>query len=127
MKINNNILEIFNELDNHSIRHQVEFRPNEAAQIKDVSDLVKNINKIIPLMNYPGNNPNNGHTHHKFKVGRECGRVLYLNVVKAYMPKEFNWNHFFGALKELGRDFHADENELHENSSGSMTWRYWWD
>ena len=106
---------------------------NEASPLRLVT-LIEDIDNLIPPMNYGKcngkDNPNNGKTHHTFTVGRENSRVLYLNVIKAYMPANTNYDNHGGLadkLIALGRKAQADEAHITENDSGAFTFRFWWD
>lgn len=121
-----NILNAFLILDDVSIQHKVGFNAVGALGVHDVADLVKEVNSIIPPMQYPGDNPNNGQPFHTFTIGKEFSRVVYVNVVKAYR-KDINYEKLTKELRAVGKAYHADENDLHENTDGIFIWRFWWD
>lgn len=137
--INMNLNKTLLDLDKQSIHWKVELDPEQTLQFVSEADayngftqddlvkLVKSVNEIIPPMKFPGENPNNGKTHHKFIVGNECSRVIYLQIIKTYLPKDFDYTNLIVRLSEIGAKANADENDLHENENGSFKWRWWFD
>lgn len=97
------------------------------------------INKLVPPMNFsetsPGfSNPNNGKPHHKFRIGRESSMVLYLDINKFYMPKNFDYTLLENQLASVAKFMKADEFWTTENteptghySQGVFIYRFWWD
>lgn len=126
-----------------SLHFQVTLNPKETLKFfnykkgcpSTMSELIIAINKLIPVKNYPGDNPNNGDMSHNFRVGREYSQVLYLEVIKAYLPKDFDYIELANKLKLLAINAHCDEYMIIENSSepfmdgitGEFLYRFWWD
>ncbi len=126
-------------LDPHCLNYQVEMQPDDALALtsrigeynnateENLTELVKGINAIIPPMHFGEGNPNNGRAHHTFKIGREYSRVLYLAIVKTYLPKDFNYKELINSLNRLAASKEADEYDVIENDTISFTFRMWWD
>lgn len=126
-------------LDTYSNHYQVEMRPDEAMEFTAALDdyngfdpdravkLIERINDLIPPMQFGSGNPNNDKPHHTFRVGREYSRVMYLDVVKAYMPINHDYAKLAGKLGRLGNDVNADEAGVVEDTDGCFTFRFWWD
>lgn len=95
-----------------------------------LAELITKIGQMVPPMQYGlvngEPNPNNGRTHHEFYVGREYSRVLYLEIVKTYMPKYWNWETFDYDLKQLANLAMANEFSANHNEY-SVSYRFWWD
>ena len=125
-------------LDPHSLRYQVEMTPSEALDFtgqlenyndfypESVAELLEKINDLIPAMQFAPNNPNNGRPHHTYRVGRESSRVLYLDIVKAYMPAS-DYAAIAHTLTAWGHKAKADEAWVEEDSESMFTFRFWWD
>lgn len=100
---------------------------------------IEEINNLVPPMNFgetsPGfPNPNNGKPHHKFCIGREGSMVLYLDLDKFYMPKDFDYTLLENQLASVAKFMKADEYWTTVNtessgrySLGNFTYRFWWD
>ena len=90
-------------------------------------DLHASIDAAIPPMLFGPGNANNGHPHHLYRVGRECRRVLYVEVIHSYLktrPGELD--RIDAKLRALSQKYEADE--FHRDpGEGSDTWRFWWD
>ncbi|HEY9824862.1 MAG TPA: hypothetical protein V6D19_05400 [Stenomitos sp.] len=90
------------------------------------------INKTIPVIDF-GNtdygtpNPNNGRVHHHFLIGVEGSTVLYLQIRKAYMPKNFNYEKLEAELKNIAQFMKADEYWITNNDQREFIYRFWWD
>jgi hypothetical protein len=141
--MNAKLLNLVLELDKCSIHHRVELNPETTVEYakqcqtynghnnQHLQGLVEKINKLIPPMNFPScnglANPNNGRTHHNFEVGNEGSRVIYLRIVKAYLPKNFNYDLLASNLCAAAQCAHADETHLIENNSHAFEYRFWWD
>lgn len=98
----------------------------------DLENLVMGINKIIPPMNFPNteyctNNPNNGKSHHQFKIGNEGSRVIYLVIRKFYMSKEYDYEKLGEQLSAIGKKSKADEAWSTRNDDSEYVFRFWWD
>lgn len=130
-------------VDNLSIQHRIEFRPAEALQFAGKCDqhghttdqlvgLIGKINQTVPPMDFGScngkPNPNNGHPFHTFQIGKECSRVVYLEVVTAYLkgytPQQIQA--LIGKLETIGKRAGCDE-VSHEVEELAFTIRYWFD
>lgn len=78
-----------------SLQHQVELAPLFALEFAqhaephgvDTATLVgfiETVNGTVPPMKFASGNPNNGSSHHKFSIGKEYKRVVYVNIVTCY-------------------------------------------
>jgi hypothetical protein len=127
------------DLDEFSLDYGVQVCPEEMLTLANVigqyneytpelaTRLVREINALIPPMNFQPGNVNNGRTHHHFKVGREGSRVLYLEIYKGYLPKDFDYAKLTAKLDLLAKAALADEHWATENSETAFTYRMWWD
>lgn len=125
-----NIIDILILLDSR-LHYNVTVNPEEAVAFAQKVDsgllgMIKEINSLIPKMDYGPNNPNTGQFHHNFKIGREYSRVVYLEFVKAYLPKDFNYLNLFDKLSKLSKIFRCDEFSI-DNQEGSVSVRFWFD
>lgn len=127
------------EMDSRSLRWNCELNPTEAFnflaaskeynEMKNLTGMVEKINKIIPKMQYGGENPNNGKTFHTFTVGNECSRVIYINIIKYYLKSRFtdsDITNLITKIQGLGRNAGADEISVDETDT-KATIRLWWD
>jgi hypothetical protein len=99
---------------------------------EDLENLIASINEIIPPMNFPDtpistNNPNNGKPHHQFKIGNEGSRVIYLVILKFYMPKEYNYEKLGKQLTVISKKCKADEAWSVQDDERNYVFRFWWD
>ncbi len=119
------------ELDAHALTYRVRMTPAEAAHFctrKDptLGDLLAEINKVIPVSQYEGDNPNNGKTHHHYHIGREGSRVVYVEVIAAYLNDDDTAKQVAADIQRLAKRYNADEiND--EGQQGSIFYRIWWD
>jgi hypothetical protein len=142
------------ELDRWSTNYQVETTPAEARDFfrcdeayneynpKKVLDLIRKIDERVPPMafadtgpNWP--NPNNGLAHHRYLIGNEGSRVLYLtispNYFASFRPKPGDRHQTvptFAALKstfeQYAKTAKVDEFTASETPN-RWTFRFWWD
>lgn len=92
-----------------------------------VLGLVRAANGLVPGMHAPGT-PNDGRVHHSWRVGREKSRVLYLDVVGAYLNLAVGGlDALTGTLERVGQDAGCDEVKTTMDGLGGFTVRYWWD
>jgi len=133
------------ELDRQALRWQVEVEPETAFRffaraeeynsMKEMSTLIFDIDKIIPLTQFPETNgwpnPNNGKQNHKYKVGNECSRVLYVEINPFYFKGEKrSLEEIAAQIEAVGQNHGADEVSS-EITSGEgwkhLSVRLWWD
>lgn len=117
-------------LDEVSLHHRVQLRPEEALAYFDKNskhhELINCINEAIPRMNFEKSNPNNGRMFHEFWVGREYSRVIYVDVVTAYLGDHNEHNEIYKRLERLAKLAWADEFSV-DREDGCWTYRFWWD
>lgn len=123
----NSILDGFRILDQNCLHFRVRFDSKESKKIADLKNFIEQINGLIPLMNFGGDNPNNNNPHHTFDIGREYTRVIYINVVKAYMPKDFSYDKLRSQIEKVAIKHYADEKDVIENTPSFFQMRIWWD
>jgi len=121
-------------LDNVCSEYRVKFTPEEAqlfCAIRDhkLGELLDEIDAIVPVKNYKPGNPNNGHPHHKYLIGREHSRVLYVHVVRAYLPDDEAVQTILSHLARLANEYGADEYGANETmlERNEIEYRIWWD
>lgn len=121
------LLEILKHLDWYN-----EFNPAR------VEAGIGEINNLVPPMNFgetsPGfPNPNNGKPHHEYRIGREYSMVLYVDILKTYMPKDFCYSQLSNQLAMVAKFMRADEFDVikdsphSERNPGEFIYRFWWD
>ena len=127
------------QLDDVANHYQVEFTPAEAREFavgeRVLAELLENIDKLIPLMNYPPidghENANNGKPHHVYKIGKEYSRVLYTEIRKMYLNgsggPEFDYKWLTGQLKLLAKAAGAKEFEVVKETETVYRFKMWWD
>jgi hypothetical protein len=126
-------------LDPLSLKHLVQFTPEEAVEFARLEtlrygptqDLVEGINELVPLSHEPPMNgkpnPNDGRAHHEVWIGREYSRVVYLVIHKTYMPDGFPYGELHTKLYRLGKSLGCDEVKCKRNNEGEFKFRFWWD
>ncbi len=119
------------ELDRLSLDYRVRMTPAEATyfcrhQDPTLGDLLAEISTIIPRCQYEGDNPNNGKIHHHYYIGREGSRVVYVEVIRAYLQSDDEATQLAADIARLAEQYKADEiND--EGKHGSLLIRIWWD
>jgi hypothetical protein len=78
-------------------------------------------------MQFGFDNPNNGHTFHTYQIGKEYSRVLYIEVVKTYITKPFDYARLARQLAAWAVAAGAGEHDVIENSPTAFEFRVWWD
>jgi len=71
------------------------------------------------------------------KSGENIPRVVYVSIVKAYIPENYDYGKLKEKLMALAKQFGCDEFKVTENSTepydksgritGAFTYRFWWD
>lgn len=78
-------------------------------------------------MQFGAGNPNNGKPHHRFFIGREFTRVIYLDIAKAYLENTVeDIPALIEKISQLGFDYHAQESGVYEQSAAGILLRFWW-
>lgn len=130
-------------LDEIAENYRVEVSPILAANLalalgdyndatgERLSGLIEEIDGMIPVMKFGDVDgrpkPNNGRTSHPYCIGREYSRVLYLKIIRAYIPIGFSFDLLSVALRRLGRKYHANEYSITDGRTGVFEYRFWWD
>ncbi len=107
-------------LDDLSLQWKAEFEALDAVEFgrsaiphgnmeqKELIDAIRAINEIMPRMQFAPGNSNNGRHAHKFVIGREYKRVLYVTVAKRSAPKDTDYNAITAKLKTISLAEEAD-------------------
>jgi hypothetical protein len=134
-------------LDPLSTHWQVELTPEDAHLFvcaaedynnftrADLATLIQRIDHAIPPIQFNPGNPNNGKPHHKYRIGNEGSRVIYLDIHKGYLKGRWapaDYDHLAQYLKALAVAAHADEYDIDQDidftpPDGLWTFRFWWD
>lgn len=121
---NNNLLCKMEEIDDLATHYSIKLSPAEAfyffAHFKRdlyIAEMIYEINKIVPRTQFDGDNPNNGTVNHCFYVGKEGYRVVTLQIVKGYIPKDFDYEKLGEQLSKLSHNFEADEADIIVNET----------
>jgi hypothetical protein len=127
------------DLEKDSIQHQVQFHPTEALSFATVAKpaglgqlelvkLIEKINSLIPRMDFGPNNGSTGDPFHKFRIGLEYSRVVYIVVPKNYVPKmtPADWMKLVAQIRAVATKFKADEYKV-DIEPACLTFRLWWD
>jgi len=117
--------------DGSALTYRIRMLPEEAAafcekQDPHAGDLIKEITEAIPKSQYTPDNPNHNTTHHHFYMGLECSRVIYVEVIRAYVKSDRDWAYISQAIPNLAKKYDADEIDDH-GEHGSLFIRIWWD
>lgn len=106
--------------------YRIYVEPEVAARVFQIlgngieSDFVNALNHVIP--------PDwHGNMGHKVGVGVENTRVIYVYVIKAYLPNDYNDSLLVLALDKLALEFKCDEYNPIRNDSAALIYRFWWD
>jgi len=107
--------------------------PDEAAQFchrrkeNYIGKLLSEIDKVVPRCNFPkGNNPNHNTTHHHYQIGREHTRVIYVEVVRAYLDSDETVKQIRHNIIKLAKEWGAEEIDDH-GKRDELFIRIWWD
>jgi len=115
-----------------ALDYRVRMTPEQAAVFckeRDpwVGDLLAQIDKIVPPSKYEDeSNPNHGRTHHHYFIGQEGSRVVYVQVIRAYLESYQVASDLNDQIIKLAKTFDPDEVE-DRSSDGSIFLRLWWD
>jgi hypothetical protein len=134
-------LSLVRQLLEKSLNFRVELNPEETQKLvetmpiynrmtsKGMSQLIKNINKRMPRMDYGPTNPNTGHTFHTFHVGNENSLVIYVELIGYYIEKltPQERQKLCLDIKSYSEKAGADEFHITEGDFGKLTFRLWWD
>ena len=126
-------------LEQVSIQHQVQMDADEALAFAnralpsglgqlDFVRLIEKINALIPRMDFGPNNLSTGRTFHKFRIGLEYSRVVYVIVPKNY-AKDLtpnDWMQVCAKMRSLATKAKANEYKV-DIDPASLEFRLWWD
>ena len=127
------------ELDPIAHDYLVKLSPSEALEFAKnaqeynnirrdkLAALVRRINDTIPSMDFGPNNCNTGRPHHTYDVGNENSRVIYVNILKFYMPADYDYAWLATFLKQLGSEALADESDIVQSDATKFRFRFFWD
>lgn len=126
-------------LDGASTHYRIEFSPTQALKFIQRADpqsecwsreplaFLQAINQTIPAMQFGAGNPNNGKPHHRFFIGREFTRVIYLDMAMAYLENTVeDLPALIEKISQLGFEYHAQESAVYEQSAAGILFRFWW-
>lgn len=129
------LVEIFKAMP--SLHWRTRVKPAEAAALfravrrPHIASLIDAVSARIPPMDYGPGNPNTGHSHHEFDIGREYSPVVYLRVVKGYLPADFDLSELALGLKQIAARFKQDDSDEADVTSdpddGTFEFRFWFD
>ncbi len=117
--------------DGSALTYRIRMLPEEAAafcekQDPHAGDLIKEIDAAIPRCQYTPDNPNHNTTHHNYYMGLESSRVIYVEVIRAYMESYQAVSTLNDHIQKLAKKYDADEIDDH-GKHGSIFLRIWWD
>lgn len=129
------------QLDPYALWYHIKMRPAEAHGFAskigadwspELTPLLTNIDDAVPPMDYGPRNQNTGKPHHFYMVGREKSRVLYLCIMRSYMPHDFDYDKLERKLRTWARMMQADEAWCvdYPYTPHPQCWycfRFWWD
>jgi hypothetical protein len=122
------------------LHYKIQLQPVEARRVaahadphgvnwRTLRNLIRAIDRIIPRINFGKNNPNNGRTFHTYFFGKEGSRVLYVELIHAYLKggdAVVEIGKIELALRALVAQTGAEEFDA-DHQPGSTTFRIWWD
>ena len=126
-------------LDEEALNWSVTVRPDEAAELagalggyneatpERLAGIIASVDDLIPRKDYGQGNPNTGGMHHEYRIGREYSRVLYVQVVKTYLPDGFDLAALGVRIKEIAKDHRADEAWVTKDTPHDFEFRIWFD
>lgn len=126
-------------LDEEALNWSVTVRPDEAAELagelrdyneatrERIAAIVESIDAIIPRKDYGEGSPNAVGMHHEYRIGREYSRVLYVQVVRTYLPEVFDLAALAARIKEVAKGNAADEAWVTKDTPHDFEFRIWFD
>lgn len=124
-------------LDEASIYFLVRMSPDEATvflkgtieynSMKDLAEMVKEVNGIVPPISSNPGNPNNGRLHHSYDIGNEGSRAIYLRISKHLMPEGYGYGDLSARLYDIGIEHGANESFTQKENDNVFVYRWWWD
>jgi hypothetical protein len=120
---------------------QAEFMPDSAlafvrrAEVynritrKGIVGLVKLINDKAPTLQLGSDNCNTGRANHRYKIGNEGSRVIYVHLDAWATDPGFVWKKFVKEIEQYAKkQATCDEFHVKEMHGGRfITIRIWWD
>jgi len=115
-------------LDNEALNWLVTVSPVKAAELaralRDYNEatrarltaIIESIDAMIPR-----------DMHHEYSIGRNYSRVLFVQVVKTYLPDGFDLAALAARMKEIANGNAADEAWATKDTPHDFEFRIWWD
>ncbi len=124
-------------LDEVSLCYRVELSPVEAQGFLYRSDkyigwvtasnLLQSIDNLIPRISFGAGDDSNGRKFYRLSIGRECSRVIYVELAKTYLPNEFDYEKLSRDIGRAAELAGADEAWCERDDDGGYRFRMWWD
>lgn len=141
------LVDLLLEVDKLSIHYQVEIDPEEmddfarrsavynGLERENLIRFVRYVNSAIPKIDFGASNPNSGRAFHKFHVGNEGSRVIYIHVAKFYLYRHSPEEWTDEKIRILGdsiarfakKNARADEADIVKDDAHALIIRVWWD
>lgn len=126
-------------LDEEALNWSVTVRPDEAAELaaalreyneatpERLGAIIASVDGLIPRKDLGDGNPNTGGMHHEYRIGREFSRVLYVQIVRTYLPEGFEVAALAVRIKEIAKGHRADEAWVTRDTPHDFEFRIWFD
>lgn len=126
-------------LDEEALNWSVTVRPDEAAELAAalreyneatpvrLAAIVASVDDLIPRRDCGDGNPSTGGMHHEYRIGREYSRVLYVQVVKTYLPDGFDLAALATRITKIAKGHRADEAWVTKDTPHDFEFRIWFD
>lgn len=126
-------------LDEAALNWSVTVRPDEAAELaaalreyneatpERLGAIIASVDALIPRKDYGNGNPNTGGMHHEYRIGREYSRVLYVQIVRTYLPEGFDVATLAARIKQVAKGHRADEAWVTKDTPHDFEFRIWFD
>ena len=118
-----------------ALHWRVECNPCEAyvfaleAKDSPLRQVIEEVNRLIPRIDYGPENGNTGATIHTFYIGKENSRVVYIDVVKTYFMntgQNVDYDDFERKITNIAKKNFADEIDRFDEDL-LFRMRIWWD
>lgn len=116
---------IFQMTPKEAMAFALESDPTSSASREQFTELVREINRRIPVADRGTGHPQTGREHHHFRVGREVSRrVVFVLLQRINLSPAFNPTSLLEDMERLAKDVGA----LCEVISGehSLEIMFWW-
>jgi hypothetical protein len=140
--MNKKLISAVHNLDRLSHHHTVTMSPAEARAFalhadshpqpaEELRAMLKELDAAMPKMDFGmlngRPNPNNGRMAHRYKIGKEYSRVVYLETAKRSYRQKIDWATIGKKLCAIGKKYGVDESDIVEDDEHGFTIRFWWD